>query len=169
MRFNSMLATILAGLLFAQVAVADWAENLTTLPPAGTEVPDLITMRNGGEYYYFIPATDTTDSSWLQLPNGTVVDIYYDSDTTSTTPGAGTGEIQIYYIPGETTSCPTTNADSNAQLWMLGATLDGAGAASGTPNDSIRNITGPMCLKVNVSAATAAGDTSLVSLIVKTE
>jgi hypothetical protein len=167
MRLN--LIALLLVLSLAQVATADWAENLTTLPPAGTNVPESTTMRNGGEYYFFIPATSTTDSSWITIPNGTTVDVYYDSDTTATAPGAGSGEVQIYYIPGLTLDRPPTNADNNAQLIMLGATLDGLGAPSGTPNDSVRTLTGPMHFKINVSAATAAGDTSLVTAIVKSE
>ncbi len=154
-------------LVFALPASADWAENLVTLPPAGTSVPTSFTTREDVDTFFFIPAESTDDSGWIAIPYGYAADICYDSDTTSTVPGAGTGAVQVMYIPYLAAGRPSGQVDDPAQGVLLGATLDGLGATSGTPNDCIRTIPGAMYIKINVSSATAAGDTSLVSVQIR--
>ncbi len=160
-----LLAAII--LIASLPASADWANALTTLPPAGTAVPMAFSTIENTDTFYFIPAESTTDSSWIIIPFGYAADICYDSDTTSATPGAGTGAVQVMFIPYLDDSCPSDQDDDAAQGVLLGATLDGVGAVSGTPNDCLRTIPGSMCIKINVSAATAAGDTSLVSVQIR--
>jgi hypothetical protein len=151
-------------LLVAGTAAADWANGLTTLPPAGTKVPTAPSTRNGDATFFFIPAESTTDSSWLMTPMGYETDVCLDSDTTSATAGAGSLTVQVLYLPYTDDGCPADQDDSLAQGIMLGATLDGLGRASGTPNDCVRAIDGAHCININVSAASAAGDTGLVSV-----
>jgi len=157
-----LLAVLIS--LVSFTANADWAEELVTLPDAGTAVPTTFSTREDIDTFFFIPAESTTDSSWITIPYGYSATVCYDSDTTSQIPGAGTGEVQVMYIPYLAGGRPADQDDDPAQGVLLGATLDGVGAVSGTPNDCIRTIPGAMYIKINISAATAAGDTSLVSV-----
>ena len=165
MKFKTLV--ILLALLYALPSAADWAENLTTLPPAGTKVPTTLSTRSGTYTFFFIPATSTTDSSWITIPTGYAADVCLDSDTTSAVAGNGTLAVQILYIPYTTDGRPSAQSDDLAQGLLLGATLDGLGTVSGTPSDCIRSIPGPMYFKINVSAASAAGDTGLVSVTLR--
>jgi len=165
-------------ILLAFPALADWEPNLLTEPPAGQTWYRHLSTRESVEDFFFIPAESTTDSTWKLVPVGYVADICLDSDIASVTPGAGTLEVQVYYIPenephccriviGGTPQPPEDNVDHEAQLIWLSVTLDGVGTDGGTTNDCIRNFPSGWFFKIHIVTASQAGVEGLVSAVTR--
>ena len=161
------LATMITMLASLPVS-ADWARNLTTDPSLESPVPVVPTSVSNGstEYYFWIDDTSISDSRWMFLPKGVHIDFCFDSDVDSPTPGAGTTTVEMMFIPGATYGKPSGVTDHDAQAPLLGAILDGVPSESGTPNDCLRNITGPLYFKTNVLTAGTGAD-ALVTITVK--
>ncbi len=164
-------------MLFSSLAVADWEPDLLTEPPAGQTWYLGLSTRELVDDFFFIPAESTTDSTWKMVPDGFTADICLDSDIASTTPGAGTLEVQIYYMPNKIMYCcllviggfptpPEDNVDHAFQL-VWGVTLDGLGTDGGTTNDCIRNFPSGYLFKIHISTASQAGVEGLVSAVTR--
>lgn len=160
---------LLIALIFAMPASADFAKNLVTNPASENPVPPVplnISARGGAEYFFYIAATSTTDSSWMYLPKTLSIDVCLDNDVALADTSTSTLDVEVMFIPARTYGRPTGQSDHVAQAPLLGAVLDGVAQLTGSPNDCIRNIIGDIYFKINVLVADAT-QAGLVSVTVK--
>lgn len=142
------------------IAQADWARGLRTAPPSGTTVPTSVSTNAFYEYFFHIAAAASASSSWLQIPFNVNVDICLDNDVADPATGTSTLAVQILHIPYLTGGSP---ANTNYATPLLGVTLNGVASTSGTTNDCIYDVKGPMWIQVAITA-TDADQAGLVSV-----
>lgn len=149
-----------AALLFggALPASADWVENIITdptIPDPDEPIPSAIQFPN--EVFFFIPATSTTASSWLKIPNGANVEICLDNDVSSEAVNNSVIEVQLMFQPFSAGGKPT---NTNYAGVLLGATLTGVPGA-GLTNDCTRDVEGAGWVKAVVITADPTYDALL--------
>lgn len=152
------IAFILFTFITPNLALADWATDLVTDPLVEVPVPAVPTsIRSNREYFYYIPATSTLDSSWIFLSSGMNVDVCFNPNVGAHS-STSTWTMSISTVPHSfpnSTNRPT-GAD-NLSSPLLGKVLTG-----GSGNDCIFDIKGPMYLSIDV--LTTGATPGLVSL-----
>ena len=142
LQFSLMMVALV--LISSPPASADWAKNLITAPPAGTTVPASIKMNS--DYFYFIAATTSDDSSWIWLPGSMNVDICLDNDVASAAIGTSTLTADVLVVPHNNGKSKPT--DLTGAFKLLGITLDGTPSAGGVTNDCFYDLKGPLWLLI---------------------
>ena len=147
-------------MVLAMPASADWQR---VLDGTGSTVSPLAVYNRQTAVYFHIANPSTTDSSWLDIRDGYLADICLDDDVDTQAHGSNSTAVEILHSPETSFQATPTLVLS---MVLLGVSLNGVAATTGTTNDCIYDVAGPRWILVNPTVTPAVGD-ALVSVITR--
>lgn len=165
MIFRTFLLSVLVLFFGATPSFAEveWSTSTMTEPTAGHTAS--LSVRPGKEYFFFVKNGVDTYSGWIFLPASVNVDICYDNDTSEEDPSAATasGVISVLHVPHSNLNVSPSGEDDGRSQALLGISLDGVASTSGTTNDCIYDVKGPIWIAIRIDTSDSDDD-GLVSM-----